>query len=118
MVRKIVTKPQAALTEVITPEQVATAEAIAKVAKEHAEIEKKAKNKADKERKEKTAQIKADMEQVFSYTVKKIPDSYNTRFKKLKELGVIESSTSFNTYFKRALLHELKRNEEENKMEY
>lgn len=73
--------------------------------------EKKAKAEAKAEAKARAAQIKKDKEDHFTYTAKKVPTSVMERFNALKDLGIIEDSTSFNTFIKRALQNELIRNE-------
>ena len=50
-------------------------------------------------------------EKEFSYTMKRIPAPLKSRFNELVESGIIEKSTSFNTYLKRALLNQIKADE-------
>ena len=120
--RKIVGAVDAALNESKSADAIeakALADA-ALAAKKKAEAEaalaviaerKKAEKKAKAEAKAKAAQVKKDKDDHFTYTAKKVPTSIMGRFNDLKGLGIIEDSTSFNTFLKRALQNELIRNE-------
>ena len=106
--RKIVGAVDAALNESKSAEAIEAIEVIE--AKANAE-RKKAEKKARAEAKAKAAQVKKDKDDHFTYTAKKVPTSIMERFNELKDLGIIEDSTSFNTFLKRALQNELIRNE-------
>ena len=113
--RKIVGSIDAALNEsksksaeaVLAAKKKAEADAALVVIAERKKTEKKAKAEA----KAKAAQVKKDKDDHFTYTAKKVPTSIMERFNDLKDLGIIEDSTSFNTFLKRALQNELIRNE-------